>query len=195
MYRRFAALLLLAACSAEPAAPSPDAEASDAPDAAPCGGTCGAGTVCELGRCVAVIGPDASPDATAEAGADAAGPDAPPDAPEATSGDAAPESSVPVCPAGLVLCGAACVDTATDFANCGACGQRCSGNPERHQPNACEAGRCVARCELNWGDCDMNLGTNGCEGSLTRVTNCGRCGVDCGRNGACVPSDGGYACR
>lgn len=183
--------ILLAACSAEPASPGPDAEAPDAaPDAAPCGGACGAGTVCELGRCVAVIGPDASTDVAADAGSDATAPDAP----EAPPADAPPESSVPVCPAGLVLCGRACVDTATDTANCGGCNQMCGRNPDRHLLPTCARGACVTGCEPNWGDCNADL-NDGCEGSLTRVTNCGRCRVDCGRSGACVPSDGGYACR
>ncbi len=177
MYRRFAALLLLAACSAEPAAPSPDAEASDAPDAAPCGGTCGAGTVCELGRCVAVIGPDASLDATAEAGADAATPDVPPaDSPPA------PEASVDAAPD---------VCVSSDSANC--CGVRCRTLPHAGTP-ACVRGVCGTVCDPSFGDCDGNA-ANGCEVDLRGdVSNCGMCGRSCPSGQVCANANCAARC-
>lgn len=45
------------------------------------------------------------------------------------------------CPAGRGTCGDACVDHATDAANCGACGVVCGAG------KACERGACVAVCE------------------------------------------------
>ncbi len=167
---RTAALLALIAttlaCGSEPAAP-PDASL-------PCGGACGAGTVCSEGRCVAE-----------DAGADAA--------PEAAS-DAAPEATAdaPACPAGFSECGpGTCVNTRTAAEHCGACGYRCPNG------GTCVAGECRSAsgltCPLGNADCDNNQAT-GCEAQLRGDhTNCGRCGVNCRssgmfcRDGTCAP--------
>lgn len=54
------------------------------------------------------------------------------DAGDDASADAAADAS---CAAGLVACGASCVDLQTDDGNCGACGLVCS--------TTCTAGRCI----------------------------------------------------
>lgn len=184
--------LLLTACSSNPPpAPAEDAPGLDAAEAAPCGGACGPGTVCELGRCVAVIGPpDAAPD-VADAVVDAPAQDSPA---EAAADAAAPDAPAVACDAGLTRCGDACVDTSSDRNNCGGCDRQCLPNPDRHLLNACSESRCVARCDVGWGDCDGTL-ANGCESTLNRVAACGGCNIDCGRTGACIAVDGGFACR
>lgn len=184
------ALLLIAACSSDPLpAPAEDAPDPDAAEAAPCGGACGPGTVCELGRCVAVIGPDASPDAASDAAVDAPTQDSPAEA----SVDAAMESSVPICPAGQVLCGQACSSTERDPDNCGACGTRCGRDPARHLIAACADGRCATTCERAWADCDGTL-SNGCEADLSGRNHCGSCLMGCSRSQVCSMRDGGYTC-
>jgi len=185
---RCAALaLLLAACSSDPPpAPAEDAPGLDAAEAAPCGSSCGPGTVCELGRCVAVIGPDAAPDvggdAALEVGADAAA--------EASADAPAPDAPTAACDAGLTRCGDRCVDTASDPANCGGCDRQCGANPDRHFYGACGESRCMSRCELNWGDCDGTL-SNGCERDLRSAGACGACDTRCARDQGCQPRDGG----
>lgn len=188
----FAFALMLAACGSGPLpAPAEDAPGLDTAEAAPCGGACGPGTVCELGRCVAVIGPpDAAPD-VADAVVDAPAQDSPA---EAAADAAAPDAPAVACDAGLTRCGDTCVDTMTSFTNCGGCGSMCGSNPDRHLANACVAARCVARCEVGWGDCNGDP-NDGCEASVRRVAACGACNIDCGRTGACIAVDGGFACR
>jgi hypothetical protein len=83
-------------------------------------------------------------------------------------------------------CGTACVDTATDPANCGGCGHACS---VANAAASCVAGACTFSCEAGWGDCDGMPG-NGCEHDLSGdAANCGACGADCGggkcQAGAC----------
>jgi hypothetical protein len=60
--------------------------------------------------------------------------------------------------------------------HCGACNNRCEvsrGTPE------CANRTCrVASCDTGWGDCD-GLYSNGCETSLTTITNCRTCGTTC----------------
>ncbi|HXI59995.1 MAG TPA: hypothetical protein VNO55_28200 [Polyangia bacterium] len=71
-------------------------------------------------------------------------------------------------------CGAKCVDTQSDVANCGACGSVCSF------PNAnatCVKGVCtMSKCRDGYGDC---TGAPGCETPLTTASNCGACGKSC----------------
>jgi hypothetical protein len=84
------------------------------------------------------------------------------------------------CPAGQERCGDACVDTATDRANCGACGVVCPAG------ETCGGGSC--RCG-NGGSCRCGNGGS-CGGGLTCCAggcaaldndprNCGACGNVC----------------
>jgi hypothetical protein len=81
------------------------------------------------------------------------------------------------CPSGASTCSGLCTDTTQDAANCGACGNPCSG---ANATAACSAGNCqIATCNAGFGDCD-NTPSNGCETNLTAdVKNCGGCGVLC----------------
>ena len=82
-------------------------------------------------------------------------------------------------------CGNACLDTANDIANCGACGVACV-NP--HGTTSCAGGNCQPACDALWGSCDTDP-VNGCETSLATLTDCGGCGVSCllpGANATCA---------
>jgi hypothetical protein len=62
-------------------------------------------------------------------------------------------------------------------ANCGSCGRACA---LMSATAACVAGACtVEACTQGFGDCDERP-ANGCEASLTSVSNCGACGNVCG---------------
>ncbi len=69
------------------------------------------------------------------------------------------------------------VDTNTDVNNCGGCGNTCAG--VENATAICTNGSCsFTTCNAGYGNCDGIL-TNGCETSLTSVTNCGACGTTC----------------
>ncbi len=90
------------------------------------------------------------------------------------------------CVSGMTRCGGVCVDTATDGANCGACGRTCGAS------QTCTAGTCA--CASGTGDCDGNA-ANGCETDLTNsTTNCGRCGNACQMRSNSTPSCTGGVC-
>ncbi len=144
---RFCTLLLfvlaLAACGSAPVATPADAthlaDAADAPTDR-CGGLCGAGTVCIEGRCVASdAGVDVPVDVLLPADAmDVAedrGSDAPMDTGCPANADRLPSGGC-ACVLGYRLCGDACRELDTDPANCGACGNVCSGG-------VCAGGRCA----------------------------------------------------
>jgi hypothetical protein len=79
---------------------------------------------------------------------------------------------------GSMVCAGRCVDTASDPANCGACGRDCGAVPGVVRAT-CAMGVCqVQQCESGLDDCDRNA-ANGCETDLTTATDCGRCGVSC----------------
>ncbi|WP_187027617.1 hypothetical protein [Persicimonas caeni] len=68
------------------------------------------------------------------------------------------------------------VDTATDTANCGACGTRCVFD---NATAACNAGTCeIDSCSGTYDDCDGDP-TNGCEANLNSLDHCGTCGDVC----------------
>lgn len=186
---RYALALALCAlsCAAEPVL-LPDAST---PDAGPCGGACGAGTVCVGGACVVV---DAgAPDAVAadsgavidvgedrpavDAGAldavtvDAGGMDV---ASDALDAGGAVDVQWPALPDGSY---------AWDVAAC----ERCR---VAHATCTCTNGRAVYTCVAEYAECDGDFRT-GCEAHITEDrANCGRCGSACVsvlvcRNGRC----------
>jgi len=91
------------------------------------------------------------------------------------------------CGAGLVCCGGACVDPASNRANCGACGHRCAAIM------TCVSGACqspvAAPTVGGIQECGGSL-TN-CGGNCVDLTsdglNCGSCGEMCGADGAGQP--------
>ena len=97
-----------------------------------------------------------------------------PDEPPPDEGDAAPDGGAQAplfCPA--TLCGTACVDLATDEANCGACGRVC-GVDEVCSNRVC----CNPADEIGCG------GT--CVHHLDDENNCGGCGIRCAAEHQCV---------
>jgi hypothetical protein len=147
--------------------------------------TCGNECVLAAAPCAAPGTPDASM-ADGGTGTDAApGSDARPDArPDAGPGpDAAlgPDAGV-LCSLGFEPCASGCVDTVTDDANCGGCGNVCTTGL------TCSAGVCCG---------DMELGCRGaCIDPLTDPDNCGGCGISCTSGicqaGACTGAPTGH---
>jgi hypothetical protein len=157
---RTAALLALVvatlACGSDPA---------PAPDAAPCGGACGPGTVCSEGRCVVV---------EAEAGVDVLPLDG-------------PGVDASTCSAGSDPCGTvgACFAFATSRDHCGGCQYACPAW------SACVRGACAPswnladNCPAGEVDCDRAEAT-GCEVNIrSSPRNCGACGVACEAGSEC----------
>lgn len=102
------------------------------------------------------------------------------------------------CPRGVPCtgscCGNRCVDTSSDVANCGACGNVCGS--VNNMVAACMGGRCtLGRCNPGYLDCNFDR-TDGCEvDTQSDSMNCGGCGKRCAAgahqsvtcaSGACV---------
>lgn len=181
------ALVLLASCGADPQVAPADAPSPDAAEAAPCGGACGAGTVCELGRCVAVIGLDAALDIGIDAAldAEAAAPTA-----DSTVDRAEPEVSIASADVGAdrpIVCAAGTADcdgdpsngcearTVSDPRNCGSCEYSCPGE------RSCVNGACVLVCQMGLTACG-----GACVDTRTNARHCGACGTGCNTWEACV---------
>ncbi len=88
-------------------------------------------------------------------------------------------------------------DLRTSLTHCGGCGRRCA--PANATP-VCSAASCaVASCAAGFGDCDGSA-SNGCEGALSSVTNCGACGRTCPAPtgphvvARCASSGGAFVC-
>lgn len=63
----------------------------------------------------------------------------------------------------------------SDAMNCGSCATACTND---HGTAACGGGLCTPTCQAGYSDCDA-IAENGCEASLSSVTDCGACGVAC----------------
>lgn len=191
--RYLALCLALAACGGTTPSPAPaDAPADTpvvdvAPEAAvPCGGLCGAGTVCQEGRCV-MQGGDAAVDS--------------PTAMEAAIPDVVEEATVDAdtrCTAPTSFCDnpTGCYDLSTNNMHCGRCDVACGAG------SRCEAGVCASfdagtdapTCPSGFGDCDGDP-RNGCEVNLAngrredsvglQRENCGMCRRNCAAPNAC----------
>mgnify|MGYP000187324092 FL=1 len=214
---RYALLLALCAlsCAAEPVL-LPDAST---PDAGPCGGACGAGTVCMGGSCVAVDAggamdagaPDAGPvDAgedrpvVVDAGSDGGAADVEGDAGPTDAGatDTGPVDVPPMgcvdggcaeCAPGLTRCGGSCALLGSDARNCGACGTVCAIGAHATGV-ACRSGVCAPTCTVGFANCD-GISSNGCEASLeTDARNCGACGNACAPRWCCRRISGEPRC-
>lgn len=111
------------------------------------------------------------------------------------------------CPAGVCVltCDMGWLDCDNDKGNgceanveidpnhCGVCATVCTST---NATPVCGKGACaLGACLPGWGDCDQSA-VNGCEKTLTTVTDCGVCGLVCQNanggtactNGVCVPS-------
>jgi hypothetical protein len=109
-------------------------------------------------------------------------------------------NAAPACKAGI--CSFACNDgfsdcdgipangceanSATDVANCGACGRVC-GQTNANTPTKCAAGKCVFSCKAGFDHCTGPAAVDqGCETDLNKdAANCGACGHSC-LGGQCV---------
>ncbi|MBN1771023.1 MAG: hypothetical protein JXB32_07180 [Deltaproteobacteria bacterium] len=89
-------------------------------------------------------------------------------------------SSTCTCNSGWGNCngswGDGCETSLTSLANCGACGRSCD---LAHAGESCATGTCsITSCDSGWGNCN-GVTSDGCEASLTTLTNCGTCGRTC----------------
>ena len=107
------------------------------------------------------------------------------------------------CGAGMASCSGTCVDTSSDPANCGMCGNHCPSGP--NSTASCAGGLCGLTCTNPFADCDSNP-ANGCEVNLNNgviqsggsVNSCGACSVNCaaqpgGSNSSAVCNAGNCA--
>ena len=85
-----------------------------------------------------------------------------------------PDASAP-CPAPGALCDGACVEVASDPANCGGCGVSCASGM------VCTMAQCTATCGLGQTRC-----ASGCVDVASDGQNCGACGHACGGSAVCA---------
>ena len=172
----FALCLALVACYADPTT-LPDAAA---PDAGPCGGACGPGTVCSGGACVAVDGGALDAGSAADVGEDRpvvvdlgaadVGSDAGFDAGPADTGtDAAPLDAGDAGPFRPMLPDGSHYHPIGPCELCGAMNATC----------VCGDGGLIYTCREGFAECDGQY-ANGCETNLTNnAEHCGACRYNC----------------
>jgi hypothetical protein len=84
-----------------------------------------------------------------------------------------------------------CETSLTSLSNCGTCGTTCD---LANASESCATGSCVlGSCSTNWGNCN-GVASDGCEASLTSLTNCGVCGTPCSPANATGPTCSGGSC-
>lgn len=66
----------------------------------------------------------------------------------------------------------------TSTANCGACGTNCAGLMNVAAATCSNSGCQITTCNAGFADCD-GLPGNGCERSITTLSDCGACGTAC----------------
>jgi hypothetical protein len=103
----------------------------------------------------------------------------------ASASCAAGACSMGVCNVGYGNCNGTTADgceTMTDTAmNCGGCGIACA---PAHAVGSCSTGMCaIVSCNPGFADCN-HLASDGCEVPINTLTDCGACGVACGRTNA-----------
>ena len=84
------------------------------------------------------------------------------------------------CPSGTTKCGDKCVDVASDYDNCGQCGNSCFGKTSGAQ---CIAGQCA--CAASQTKCASADGPMMCTDVAFDEANCGKCGKRCGDGQSC----------
>ncbi|PZR06388.1 MAG: hypothetical protein DI536_30425 [Archangium gephyra] len=114
-------------------------------------------------------------------------------APFATTTCSASNCGITQCDTGRANCNNLYVDgceinTRTDIANCGTCGNACSA---ANGAPACNNGICGIACGTGFADCNGQIG-DGCEVNLnTTLTHCGTCGNQCNLANATPRCQGG----
>ncbi|HVJ90128.1 MAG TPA: LamG-like jellyroll fold domain-containing protein [Labilithrix sp.] len=81
------------------------------------------------------------------------------------------------CPAGATSCSGICRDLLTDTANCGACGNACTGG------TVCDQGTCAATCSTGLTSCN-----GACVNLASDTSHCGSCGTTCKATERCNAS-------
>jgi hypothetical protein len=109
------------------------------------------------------------------------------DLPTAMDVIVAPDRPLPVdtavCPTAATLCGAVCVNTPTDPANCGSCGRMCASG------EMCMSGMCTRTCSP-----PTTLCAAACVDTQTDPNNCGACNQVCSVGVHATPACGGGRC-
>ncbi len=88
------------------------------------------------------------------------------------------------------------VDLLTDPNHCGSCDLSCelsTSTPHASPTLACSDGHCEAQCDSGWADCNGDY-RDGCETSLTTLSDCGQCGMGCAIANA-TPTCASGSCR